>query len=259
MTVHLFLRVLSILFVSAIPFVAVATIVPSYQYAWSNQGGWINFAPTQAGVVVDSYGLSGYAWAQNTGWISFQTTESGVTNDGRGNLGGFAWSEGEGWLSFTGVSIDATGRFRGVATGAHSSLTFDCGYCDVRTNWRPSTQGSSGGASGYRPVPPVIEIPEPNTPPPNVVLPPSSTNTSVPPRIPEQQPEISVPSVPQEIPSIVDLNLNPDTPLVLEIPDEPIPSEDSERTISFVMLGGILLGVSLALFFLWFLFFRRRR
>lgn len=125
-----------------------ATIDSTYKYAWSDVGGYVNFKPSQGGVSVSDSALTGYAWAANTGWISFDTTQSGVTNDGQGTLGGFAWSEGEGWLSFTGVTIDSNGKFHGTATGADSTLTFDCTNCDVRTDWRVASVGSSGGSSG---------------------------------------------------------------------------------------------------------------
>lgn len=151
----------------AIPVYA-AGIDPAYKYAWSDQGGYVNFAPSRGGIDVTDTVLTGYAWAQNTGWISFDTIQSGVTNDGQGNLGGFAWSEGEGWLSFTGVSIDINGRFHGQATGADSTLTFDCTNCDVRTAWRADDgttsggngNGSSGGSRNTNPSP----SGEPSTP-----------------------------------------------------------------------------------------------
>ena len=124
-----------------------ANIDGTEKYAWSNEGGWVNMNPTNGGVTVTDSTLTGYAWAQNTGWISFDTTQSGVTNDGNGTLGGFAWSEGEGWLSFTGVTIDSNGYFSGTATGASSTITFDCTNCSVKTSWRPASSGSSGGSS----------------------------------------------------------------------------------------------------------------
>lgn len=137
------------LFLLALPAYA-APIDSAHKYAWSNAGGWVNFAPTQGGVEVADSGLSGYAWAQNTGWINFDTAQSGVINDGTGNLSGFAWSEGEGWLSFTGVTIDSDGRFHGTATGADSTLTFDCTNCDVRTGWESGASSGSSSGGNYR-------------------------------------------------------------------------------------------------------------
>lgn len=148
------------------------TIDSTYKYAWSDMGGFVNFKPTNGGVVVNDSTLTGYAWAANTGWISFDTAQSGVSNDGNGTLGGFAWSEGEGWLSFTGVSIDSNGKFHGTATGADSTLTFDCTNCDVRTDWRVAvaSSGSSGGSSGSSGGGIILNTPTTDTPttPPNM-------------------------------------------------------------------------------------------
>lgn len=160
---------------------SVGTIDSTYKYGWSNVGGYVNFAPTQAGLTITDTGITGYAWSANSGFINFDTALSGVTNDGEGTLGGFAWAEGAGWISFTGVTIDSTGRFAGTAVGgtvngASYTITFDCTNCDVRTDWRPAStrtstdsssgQGSSGGSSRTtRPIP--DELPEePTIPPP---------------------------------------------------------------------------------------------
>lgn len=125
------------------------TIDSTYKYGWSNAGGFVNFAPTNGGLTITDSTITGYVWAANTGWINFDTAQSGVTNNGEGTLAGFAWSTGEGWLSFTGVTIDSNGKFHGTATGANSTLTFDCTNCDVRTDWRPaSTRPSTGGSGG---------------------------------------------------------------------------------------------------------------
>lgn len=46
-------------------------------YAWSENTGWINFAPTGGGVSVNSVGdLYGYAWGENMGWISFNCVDA---------------------------------------------------------------------------------------------------------------------------------------------------------------------------------------
>jgi hypothetical protein len=107
----------------------------------------VTFGLTSGDVHVRNTGLTGYAWAANHGWINLSPTTGGVTNDGSGHLGGWAWGEQLGWISFTGVTIDANGRFHGQATGnGIGVITFDCNYCDVRTDWRPGT--TSSGASG---------------------------------------------------------------------------------------------------------------
>lgn len=46
-------------------------------YAWSENAGWINFAPSGGGVTVDTAGnLKGYAWGENLGWISFNCVDA---------------------------------------------------------------------------------------------------------------------------------------------------------------------------------------
>ncbi len=134
------------------PLARAAPISSSHNYAWSNTGGWVNFAPTNGGVSVTNSALSGYAWSANDGWINFSPSTSGVTNDGKGNLSGFAWDATAGWVAFSGVTIDSSGRFHGQATGANGYvITFNCTQCDVETIWRPSTattQVSAGGGGG---------------------------------------------------------------------------------------------------------------
>ncbi len=53
-------------------------------YAWSENAGWINFAPSGGGVTVGTSGdLKGYAWGENLGWISFNCIDAnscGVSN-----------------------------------------------------------------------------------------------------------------------------------------------------------------------------------
>jgi hypothetical protein len=43
------------------------------QYAWGENTGWINFAPTGGGVTINPVTgiFSGYAWGENIGWINF--------------------------------------------------------------------------------------------------------------------------------------------------------------------------------------------
>ena len=44
--------------------------------------------------------LSGYAWGENVGWIDFAPTGGGVSANSSGDLYGYAWGENIGWLSF---------------------------------------------------------------------------------------------------------------------------------------------------------------
>lgn len=50
--------------------------------------------------------LSGYAWSENAGWINFAPTGGGVSVNGSGNLYGYAWGENMGWISFN--CVDAS-------------------------------------------------------------------------------------------------------------------------------------------------------
>ena len=105
-------------------------------YAWGTNTGWINFNPTDGGVVVYSDHLEGYAWGENVGWIRMgactsgssctyantTATNYGVNNDGSGNLSGYAWGTNIGWINFNpandGVTINpSTGQFDGYAWG----------------------------------------------------------------------------------------------------------------------------------------------
>ncbi|MHB8710541.1 MAG: peptidoglycan-binding domain-containing protein [Minisyncoccota bacterium] len=130
------------------------TINTATRYAWSNVGGWVNFAVasttgTSDQVTVTDSVLTGYAWSANDGWINLNPTSCGnstcgVKNDGAGNLSGYAWDAGAGWVNFSGVTINSSGKFTGTATGgtvlgAIYQINFDCANCDVETDWRPAS------------------------------------------------------------------------------------------------------------------------
>lgn len=136
------------------------TVSPTEKYAWGENMGWINFAPTNGsnyvGVEVTDTQVKGYAWSGDYGWINFNPSSSGqgVTNTPSGQLGGYAWSASLGWVSMSGVTIDANGKFNGVA-GVQSlpagRINFNCTSCNVKTDWRPlsaRSSGNSGGSSG---------------------------------------------------------------------------------------------------------------
>ena len=109
----------------------------SNKFAWAENTGWANAAPTNGGVTVHFDGTSGFltgqAWGENVGWIKLgnnsggpytnsSANDWGVNLDAEGHLFGYAWGENVGWIkfnpSFSVVSIDlATGRFNGYAWG----------------------------------------------------------------------------------------------------------------------------------------------
>ena len=109
----------------------------SNRFAWSENAGWINAAPTNSEGCIHFDGTSGhmtgYAWCENVGWIKFgdgtggpyandSASDWGVNLDSAGNLSGYAWGENIGWIrfdpSYGGVAVDMTnGFFSGYAWG----------------------------------------------------------------------------------------------------------------------------------------------
>ncbi len=144
---------------------SVGTVSASHQYAWGENIGWINLAPTNSsgdfvGVTITDSGLTGYGWSNKYGWINFNPSSSdqSVTNTSSGSLGGSAWVSGLGWLDLSGISISSSGVFTGTAGTSGSTVgrvTFDCDNCSVQTDWRPASartttsSGSSSGTSGF--------------------------------------------------------------------------------------------------------------
>jgi hypothetical protein len=112
---------------------------PAHKYAWGENVGWANAAPTSGGQPVtvhytgDAGWLSGLAWGENIGWIKMgseaggpfaNTTAAnwGVNLDASGALSGLAWGENVGWINFGHAHCDAaidmaTGMFAGHAWG----------------------------------------------------------------------------------------------------------------------------------------------
>jgi hypothetical protein len=113
------------------------------RYAYGENVGWINFAPTRGpGVVVSNTGLTGYAWGENIGWINLSPTGGGVINDGAGNLSGYAWGENIGWINFNGVKINpSTGEFSGYAWGENIGwINFAPNGKPINTSWRAGAE-----------------------------------------------------------------------------------------------------------------------
>ena len=134
------------------------TVDSSSRYAWSENGGWIDFGASGGNVHVTDAELTGYAWSENAGWISLNcsndsscaTADYKVSNDVEGNLSGYAWTENAGWIDFDpaggGITIDSSGDFAGYAWGEdigwvvfNCSTTSSCGTVSykVSTDWRP--------------------------------------------------------------------------------------------------------------------------
>lgn len=128
--------------------------------AWSTNGGWINFAPTNSnggyqGTTVIDTAVTGHAWSQNFGWINFGSFNEGggVANNYAGVLTGSAWGENTGWIDFSGVKINSEGRFTGatVSNSIIGQINFDCSSCIVQTDWRAGSEPFLGGGSTYTP------------------------------------------------------------------------------------------------------------
>jgi hypothetical protein len=193
------------------------TIDATNHYAWSDNGGWVNWNASNGNVSVTDTALTGYIWSADFGWINLSPTNGGVTNNGQGVLGGYAWGENTGWINFSGITINGSGIFHGstVAQSVFGTMTFDCTNCLVQTAWRPS--GSSGGGStgggsvngGGGNGPPIASSGprsvgyQPPTPP----VPPSqtaSTTTAIPPSLvpktppPSAQPKTKPPASPSQ-------------------------------------------------------------
>ena len=107
---------------------ATGNIDTNNAFAWSENAGWINLAPTNGSVTLKAAGLSGYAWAENVGWIKMAAVDSTYANTTTNDWGvylagkalrGYAWSENAGWINFApsqggGVTI-SNGWFAGYA------------------------------------------------------------------------------------------------------------------------------------------------
>ncbi|MDD5146707.1 MAG: carboxypeptidase-like regulatory domain-containing protein [Candidatus Pacebacteria bacterium] len=231
---------MAVFFVFLIPFFCLAsnstgTVDSSHKYAWGENLGWVNFAPTDGvdyvGITITDTAVSGYAWSQAYGWINFDPTNSGqsVTNNCSGQLGGYAWVGTLGWINMSGVTINSSGQFTGTAGALGTNagrISFGCTNCDVATDWRPCS---------YRTIPDqipggIVNIPEnPPQVPPEIQPPPPSEEPEVPgpvgpvgpppvaPVIPPSNPVVNPPeeiTPPPENPPAV----NPPTPVYPIVP-----------------------------------------
>lgn len=92
---------------------AEGNISETNKYAWSENAGWVNFAPANGGATVrlDRNGyLTGSVWAENVGWIKLGSSDGGPyantasnnwgVNVESGQLSGYAWGENIGWINF---------------------------------------------------------------------------------------------------------------------------------------------------------------
>ncbi|MEM7391665.1 MAG: DUF11 domain-containing protein [Verrucomicrobiota bacterium] len=115
---------------------AQTTIDNVNKYAYSANGGWLNFQGDVAnGVIVSNTHLSGFIFSGNMGWIklgdgspangvsysNLSSDDYGVNLDGSGVLSGFAYGANIGWIQFEtngNPRIDiASGNFSGFIYG----------------------------------------------------------------------------------------------------------------------------------------------
>jgi len=105
-----------------------STIDSTNKYAYSANGGWLNWkwdTSTPQGAVVTGSLLSGFIYSANFGWINLgdgsptnghsytQTAgEFGVNFSNVGNLSGYAWGANIGWINFGWASTSDTSRPR---------------------------------------------------------------------------------------------------------------------------------------------------
>lgn len=144
-----------------LPFVASASIVSgtidsSYKTAKGVDSGVgkFNLGTSQGNVTITDTAVTGYMWSQNYGWVNFAPANGGVFNDAEGNLTGYGWGEQTGWFTFKAtsssqqVTIDSDGYFNGYAWAQNLGwISFNCagpGVCGsddykVRTDWRPKS------------------------------------------------------------------------------------------------------------------------
>ena len=133
-------------------FATAGTIVAGKTYAWSTNGGWVNFGCTNCNVQLENGSITGNAWNQNFGWINLNPATSGVKYNSAGELSGQAWGQNTGWIDFSNAEINSQGQFTGTATGTIiGTVNFDCNSldtgCPVTTTWRPTSLDPTCGDS----------------------------------------------------------------------------------------------------------------
>jgi hypothetical protein len=136
-------------------------------HLWGDEIGWINLAPTGAGVTVNPNTgvVSGRAFANSGSWINFNTTGQGVTlvdNGSGSNFSGFAWVSGAngGWMKFDCSSGDTCIKTDWRIISQRATTT--------ATTTPPSSGGggSGGGKSGGENPPGTTDsVPGVDTPP----------------------------------------------------------------------------------------------
>lgn len=159
---------------------AAAPIADGDQYAWSENGGWLNFKAGGGDVQVYPDHLEGFVWHENLGWIRLGTSTQGGThsyfntasdnyginrNNASGALSGLAWSENAGWINFAptygGVTVNlASSAFSGYAWGENIGWIKFSGTAGDSSPYSVSLQeqsGACGAAAGVATLQPPVE------------------------------------------------------------------------------------------------------
>lgn len=130
--------------------------------------GNVNWKPTLNGnttgatpISIADSGITGFAWGDEIGWINLAPTGAGVhINPATGELSGTAYSSVGGWINFSptgsGVSLVDNGSgssFYGYAyvSGINGGwMKFDCADSStcIKTDWRNTTHRSSTSGTG---------------------------------------------------------------------------------------------------------------
>ena len=123
-------------------------------YAWDDNGGYVNWAPTGGNVAVTDTALSGYIWSVGFGWINLAPDQGGVT-DSAGRLGGYGHGLAADIVSVNGAtraqrltsSQTRSRRFRMGPAARHFEFSLDPEMF-LSTLCRHARRGLGHGAGG---------------------------------------------------------------------------------------------------------------
>ena len=125
---------------------------------------FINWSPSNGGIMVSDSSLTGYAWGETTGWINFSPSSGGVTNTCSGILGGYAWGQNTGWINFaptmaTGPNQPKINTTTGAITGSVWSQNYGWITLNSSNGSFPGLKTSWTGCSSVTPPsPPVTPV-----------------------------------------------------------------------------------------------------
>lgn len=173
-------------------------------YVWGNETGWINFAPTGAGVTVDAATgrMYGTAWSQAGGWINFRPSNSGTIVNGvpigvsitaEGAFYGYAWFGGVygGWIKFdcssSSTCVKTDYRTTSYRSATHLILApaFFVATSTPTVNEEVLVPSAVSTSSPVVEVVPIVKTPVPTLKPIAIPLIPTIKETPLAPSVPE--------------------------------------------------------------------------